>query len=96
MSTGSYDFNSANLLDSKENICYWAIWLVIIVMTNVVFLNFIIAEACASYEKVSAELEAFVLKERSALISEAEEMTPSSMKKKSYYPKFLIIREMEE
>ena len=68
MSTGSYDFNSANLLDSKENICYWAIWLVIIVMTNVVFLNFIIAEACASYEKVSAELEAFVLKERSALI----------------------------
>jgi len=40
----------------------------IIVMTNVVFLNFIIAEACASYESVSAELEAFILKERSALI----------------------------
>ena len=96
MSTGSYDFNAANILDDRENVMYWAIWLIIIVMTNVVFLNFIIAEACASYEKVSADLEAFVLKERSALIQESEEMTPERLKKDSYYPKFLIIREMEE
>lgn len=68
MSTGSFDFNTANILDPNENIIYWAIWLMIIIMTNIIFLNFIIAEACASYEKVSADLEAFILKERSALI----------------------------
>jgi len=68
MSMGDFGFDSANLLDGPENGIYWAVWLLIVVITNIIFLNFIIAEASASYEKVSENLEAFILKERAALI----------------------------
>ena len=68
MSMGDFGFDSANLLDDPENGIYWAVWLLIVVITNIIFLNFIIAEASASYEKVSENLEAFILKERAALI----------------------------
>lgn len=68
MSMGDFGFDTAILLDDEENIIYWFVWLLIVVITCIIFLNFIIAEACASYEKVSEKLEAFILKEKAALI----------------------------
>ena len=46
----------------------------VVVMTCIIFLNFIIAEASASYEKVKENLVAMINKEKSALIGEAEGM----------------------
>ena len=43
-------------------------------MTCIIFLNFIIAEASASYEKVKENLTAMINKEKSQLIGEAEQM----------------------
>ena len=80
MSMGDFEFDAAGLLDHPENGCYWVVWLTVVVITNIIFLNFIIAEASASYEKVSSNLVAFLLKERAALIQEAEEMTPLRFK----------------
>jgi len=53
-----------------------------VLTTNIIFLNFIIAEASASYEKVHSQLEQFILKEKSALIAESELMIPTALKSK--------------
>ena len=68
MSMGDFGFDAAILLDPAENIIYWFVWLLIVVITCIIFLNFIIAEASASYEKVSEKLEAYILSEKAALI----------------------------
>tara|TARA_B110000285_G_C15045727_1_gene574196 strand:- start:288 stop:488 length:201 start_codon:yes stop_codon:yes gene_type:complete len=65
---GDFGFDSAILLDPAENVIYWFTWLLIVLITCIIFLNFIIAEASASYEKVSADLDAFILSEKAALI----------------------------
>ena len=68
MSMGDFGFDAANMLSDPLNGIYWAVWLIIVVVTNIIFLNFIIAEACSSYEKVACNLNAFILMERAALI----------------------------
>ena len=65
---GDFGFDAANMLSDPLNGIYWAVWLIIVVVTNIIFLNFIIAEACASYENVASNLNAFILMERAALI----------------------------
>lgn len=76
MSMGDFGFDAAILLAPAENVIYWFVWLLIVVITCIIFLNFIIAEASASYEKVSEKLDAYILSEKAALIQEAEEMRP--------------------
>lgn len=51
-------------LDSFENTIFWYVWLVVVLMTCIVFLNFIIAEVSASYTNTMESLHALFLKER--------------------------------
>ena len=60
MSLGDFDFDASTLLEKQENLIFWLVWLLIVVITCIIFLNFIIAEASASYEKVSERLKAFI------------------------------------
>ena len=92
ISLGDFDFGAANYLTEDENILFWALWALVVVLTNVIFMNFIIAEASASYEKVTEWLDAEVLKAKAELITEAEEMTFKSMKSSNKYPRYIIIR----
>jgi len=64
MSLGDFGFDAAMELAMAENIIYWIVWLLILMITCVIFLNFIIAEASASYEKVSEFLPLYILKEK--------------------------------
>lgn len=96
MSMGDFSFDQATLLEREQNIMYWFSWFLIVIITCVIFLNFIIAEASASYEKVSEKLDAVILKSKGALIGEAEEMMPRRMKGPNFFPKYIIVREMEE
>ena len=50
--------------------------MMVVIVGSIIFLNFIIAEASASYEKVDACLLEFVEKEKASLIAESEIMTP--------------------
>jgi len=43
MSMGDFGFDAAILLDPAENIIYWFVWLLIVIITCIIFLNFIIA-----------------------------------------------------
>jgi hypothetical protein len=92
MSMGDFGFDSAYLLSSTENIIYWFVWAIIVVVTCIIFLNFIIAEASASYEKVASDLEAYIMKEKALLIQEAELMMPAALKNIDKFPTYLIVR----
>ena len=71
-------------------------WLVIVVMTCIVFLNFIIAEVSSSYGNVKEDLNGLIQRERATLIKESEDMLPK-MKKSDMklFPKYLISREID-
>lgn len=51
-SLSDFDFGAINHLNRFESTCFWATWIVIILMTCIVVLNFIIAEVSSSYSKV--------------------------------------------
>ena len=46
--------------------------MIVFILTCVIFLNFIIAEASASYEKVANDIESYVSLQRAKLIAESE------------------------
>lgn len=96
MSLGDFGFDAAVELEQAENIMYWVVWLLIILITCIVFLNFIIAEASASYEKVTEFLPLFIEAEKAALINQAEEMQPEMFKTEDMYPTYIITREKED
>ena len=92
---GDFDFDASTYLTQQENTIYWIIWLLVVVLTCIVFLNFIIAEASASYAKVKDNLQAMISKEKSSLIGEAESMIPAKYKTSKMFPKYVIIRKVE-
>jgi len=63
-----------------------------VVMTTIIFLNFIIAEASASYDKVKQNLAAMINKEQASLIAEAEGQFPKRYKDDLCFPKYIVIR----
>ena len=44
------------------------IWLLTVLLSNIVLLNFIIAEACACYSIVAESLEAVIWREKASMI----------------------------
>lgn len=76
MSIGDNDaIGSCALLSNADNIMFWLCWFMTVMMSCVVFLNFIVAEASNSYAIVTDTLESTIWKEKCSLISEAEDMT---------------------
>ena len=67
-------------LEKAENLLFWLMWILTVVITSIIFLNFIVAEASASYSHVVETLESVIQKEKAALINESEEMTLNSSK----------------
>ena len=81
-------------LGREENILFWICCLITVVITCIIFLNFIVAEACASYSKVVETLDTVIWKEKTALISECEQMTFERFKTPEKYPPYVIVREI--
>ena len=82
--------NSPNVI----NYLFFACWFILLVFLAIVFLNFIIAEASASYEKINEKLRESILLDRCKLINEAERLQPRSFKSETHYPKYLIKRQI--
>lgn len=51
ISTGDYDFSYMGGLSNKPGLplLYWILWIIIVVITSVIMLNFVIAKACDCY-----------------------------------------------
>ena len=56
VSVGDFGIISKSMytVDTATNVLFWISWFVIALVSCIIFLNFIIAEASASYEKVSS------------------------------------------
>lgn len=68
---------ASNYLDGNNNILFWVMFGLILFLTNIIFLNFVIAEAGNSYSQVAESLKQFQGKAKSYLISESETMIPN-------------------
>jgi hypothetical protein len=96
ISLGDFDFAESSELDQFQNICFWVTWIFMVLITCIIFLNFIIAEVSASYEKVKTRLHGLFLKERASLIQESEDMIQQNKTDPNKFPKYLITRETED
>ena len=82
-------------LAPEETWIFWAVWILTVIVTSVIFLNFIIAEASASYSKVVDSLEAIIQKERASMIHESETMSFKFRKTSEQYPAYIVVRMIE-
>ena len=71
----------------------WVVWLMLMIIGNVIFMNFIVAVVSESYEKCMQTLKAqqYLLKcelivERESIMSESELGDPK------YFPNYLVLR----
>ena len=49
ISLGDFGFDTSQYLEPEENIMFWILWVIIVVISCIIFLNFIIAETGKSY-----------------------------------------------
>jgi len=89
-------FGVATQSGAEENVMFWIVWLAVVFVLNIIFLNFIIAEAGASYNNVQELLDEFIWQSKAALIAEAEDMLPDFMKTDQKFPKYIISRDKDE
>ena len=61
-------------------------------MTCIIFLNFIIAETASSYESIKKNLEQMKFKEKSNLVTEAENMLFNRQRNHNNFPKYIVKR----
>jgi len=95
-STGDFlFFEGSEYLTYEENILFWVSFMIIVALCTIIFLNFVISEASASYENVSSRLEEYIYKDRCSLISEAEQMFPYLLRSEKEFPKYIIEREID-
>jgi len=93
LSLGDYDLiGEVPGMSNGDTYMFWIVWVLSVTLTSIIFLNFIIAEASASYQKVVDDMEAIIAKERVSMIKEAEEMTREVKKTEVHYPPYLIVR----
>ena len=59
-------------------------------------MNFIVAEASNSYNEVSEYLEEFIQKQKADLTQEAEDVYPEQLKEEKKFPKYIIIRQIDD
>jgi len=52
-SLADFNFEQIKYMNDYEVFMFWAVWLVIVVITCIIFLNFIIAEVSESYARVN-------------------------------------------
>jgi len=88
--------DSSRFLNFSENVMFWIIWFFNVVITAIIFLNFIVAEASESYNQVSEQLENIIWQQRAEMASEAESLWPSCLKKENGFPQYIIIRKVEQ
>ena len=97
ISLGDFDFGASTVMPPFTNGLFWCLWLLVVTITCIVFLNFIIAEVSASYQKVKDNVDVNVIQERGTLINESEDMLKARFGNQiktwdHLFPKFIISR----
>ena len=74
---GDFDFSAMELkgnseLSREQHILYFIFWLIMVLMSSIVFLNFIIAEVGNSYRTIRNSIDVHITKHKASLIEFAE------------------------
>ena len=80
----------------NENIAFWFLWIFIVILTAIIFMNFVISTATYSYDKISERLNEYILMDRAQMIGEADIMKPRFLKTHKNYPRYFIVREIDD
>jgi hypothetical protein len=70
---GTLDLNP-HRISQTQHIIFWTVWILMVVFTALVFLNFIIAEVSNSYHLVLSQIDSLIYRERATLTQEAEDI----------------------
>lgn len=61
------DFENIEMIEgltTHENVAFWFLWIIIVIITAIIFMNFVISKATYSYEKISERLNEYILSDR--------------------------------
>ena len=82
-------------IEMKELV--WVVWLMLMIIGNVIFMNFIVAVVSESYEKCMQTQKAQQYRLKCELIVERESiMSEDHLNKKRYFPNYLVLRQLED
>lgn len=74
---------------------FWIIWFLTTLISCIIFLNFIVAEASGSYNIVNEHLEEYIMMQRASMVGEAEQIMPAWTKSERTHPRYIILRKVE-
>jgi hypothetical protein len=82
LSLADFDFNvlQGDTLNVKQHVLFWFIWVIMVLFSSLIFLNFIIAEVSNSYQTVKKDINALIYKERAGLVMETEDIMSEATK----------------
>jgi len=97
LSLGDYEFTQISELKLYyAHVMFWVIWLMMVVFSSLIFLNFIIAEVGNSYAKCRENITPTVFQERAILIAEAEDLfSKKNLTDAKKFPKAIVVRKNE-
>ena len=93
----SGDTDTSTIIDGTRDfkLLAWLLWFVILIVGNIVFMNFIIAVVSESYENCMEKKVQIIYDIKLEMIAEFESMMPDRVfKREEWFPKFIIIRRM--
>ena len=84
-------------LSPQQHQLFWIVWVMMVIFSALIFLNFIIAEVSNSYAGVQRSISELIYKERAGLVMEAEDFIGEKQKhaQKDKFPQYIVIREQE-
>ena len=89
------DYDTSSIIEGTRDfkILAWLLWFIILVIGNIVFMNFIIAVVSESYESCMEKKLLLIYKAKLEMITECEDLMPEWLfKKQNWFPRFIIIR----
>ena len=61
LSVGDFaSIEGSELLQTNENIWFWIVFLLMVLVACIIFLNFVISEASASYDKINSLKDEYI------------------------------------
>ena len=93
---GDYDTSSIIEGAGDFKILAWLLWFIILIIGNVVFMNFIIAVVSESYENCMEQKKLLIYSAKLEMIEECEDLMPEWIfTKRNWFPRFIIIRRQQ-
>ena len=70
LSLGDFNFSvlTGDTLTQEQHILFWTTWILMVIFSALIFLNFIIAEVSNSYNTVQTDIATRIYRERATMI----------------------------